>query len=94
MIQLKIPTLHLGANQVVRDMWKKNAAEKEYFEGAHAIVEVSLEKKKTASLSMKSWLFNTVDGRNPAPPEIYITLKIMGKTTNLNWLAGFLNHQQ
>ena len=25
---------------------------------------------------------------------MYETLKIMGYTTNLNWLAGFLNHQQ
>ena len=36
----------------------------------------------------------TVDVRNPAPPEMYKTLKIMGSTVNLNWLAGFLNHQQ
>ena len=27
----------------------------------------------------------TVDGRNPAPPGMYKTLWIMGKTTNLNW---------
>ena len=27
--------------------------------------------------------------RNPAPPGMYKTLKIMGWTTNLNWLAGF-----
>ena len=33
---------------------------------------------------------HTVDGRNPAPPRIFKTLKIMGLTTNLNWLAGFL----
>ena len=31
----------------------------------------------------------TVDGRNLAPPDKYETL-----STNLNWLAGFLNHQQ
>ena len=33
--------------------------------------------------------------RNPkAPPGMYKTLWIMGWTTSLNWLAGFLNHQQ
>ena len=38
---------------------------------------------------------HTVDGRNPKqPPGMYKTLWIMGGTTNLNWLAGFLNHQQ
>ena len=34
------------------------------------------------------WI-STVDGRNLAPPDKYETL-----STNLNWLAGFLNHQQ
>ena len=35
-------------------------------------------------------------GRNPKqPPGMYKTLQINGiSTTNLNWLAGFLNHQQ
>ena len=33
---------------------------------------------------------NTVDERSPAPPGIHKTLQIMGWTTNLNWLAGFL----
>ena len=28
--------------------------------------------------------------RSPAPPGIHKTLQIMGWTTNLNWLAGFL----
>ena len=37
---------------------------------------------------------HTVDGRNPAPPGMYKTLQIMGTTTNLNWLARFLNHHQ
>ena len=36
------------------------------------------------------YTYNTVDGRNPAPPGIYKTLYITGLTTNLNWLAGFL----
>ncbi len=31
----------------------------------------------------------TVDGWNPTPPGMYETLQTMGKTTNLNWLAGF-----
>ena len=34
--------------------------------------------------------FDAVDGRNPAPPGMYENLYIMGQTTNLNWLAGFL----
>ena len=33
---------------------------------------------------------NTVDGYNPAPPDMYKTLQIMGQAPNLNWLAGFL----
>ena len=32
--------------------------------------------------------------RNPAPPGMYKILETMGWITNLNWLAGFLNHQQ
>jgi len=36
----------------------------------------------------------TVHGRQPKqPPGIHKAPQIMGKTTNLNWLAGFLNHQ-
>ena len=31
----------------------------------------------------------TVDGRNPAPPEMYITLLKM-VILHINWLAGFL----
>ena len=39
---------------------------------------------------------HTADGRNPPPPGMNKTLYInkAGLTTNLNWLAGFLNHQQ
>ena len=33
---------------------------------------------------------DTVDGRICAPSRMYKTLQKMGKTTNLNWLAGFL----
>ena len=33
---------------------------------------------------------NTVDERSPAPAGIHKTLQIMGWTTNLSWLAGFL----
>ena len=37
---------------------------------------------------------HTVHGRtSKQPPGIYKAPQIMGKTTNLNWLAGFLNHQ-
>ena len=37
----------------------------------------------------------TVDGRNPAPSGMYKTLVKNGSlSTNLNCLAGFLNHQQ
>ena len=32
----------------------------------------------------------TVDGWNPAAPGMYKTVKKIGSTTNLNWLAGFL----
>ena len=28
---------------------------------------------------------HTVDGRNPAPPEMYTSLQIMGQTTYINW---------
>ena len=30
------------------------------------------------SLSIESWLVNTVDGKNPAPPGMYETLQLMG----------------
>ena len=33
---------------------------------------------------------HTVDGYNPAPPDMYKTQQILGQTPNLNWLAGFL----
>ena len=33
---------------------------------------------------------DTADGRNPAPSRMYKTLWLMGKPTNLNWLAGFV----
>ena len=36
------------------------------------------------------YVYGTVDGRNPAPPGMYETLKIMVSTTNLTWLAGLL----
>jgi len=42
----------------------------------------------------------TVDGRNPVPPEMDETDKtpvnngIYIYTYHINWLAGFLNHQQ
>ena len=35
-------------------------------------------------------IFNTVDGKNPAPPGMYKKPINNGRTTKLNWLAGFL----
>ena len=44
----------------------------------------------TYQIKKQMWVFcknhfPTVDGWNPAPPGMYETLQIMGKTTNLNW---------
>ena len=48
----------------------------------------------TAATSSPHVQPHTVDGRNPKqPPGMYKILQIMEKTTNLNWLARFLNHQ-
>ncbi len=53
--------------------------------------ELPLEEQKNVEVLKRRislWckhLKNTVDGWNPAPPGMYETLKIMGKTTNLNW---------
>ena len=37
------------------------------------------------SYQLPTTLYTTVDGRSPAPPGMYKTFYIVGKTTNLNW---------
>ena len=38
--------------------------------------------------------YDTVDGRNPAPPGMYDTLQIMGGIYHINWFVLDFFHQQ